>query len=277
MSPQWPQQKKMSTPPSVSSSPVTSLHPGFTAIYATDLVYVPDCWKLCGDAHCCSFSRYKAKFNFIAKSPFQELPLLPGEYEFLSARGWLAQFEPFEHREFTFELDAGVMKIESLVSRKAGCPCHHHTRTTICRLYPFLPVFDVSGRLIRTERIGIYEEMEHIEAMEPACKVTGLPADQMDKFLAISNSISLDLKHLFYISAYRIAKRHVAGILRVKRAQTNADIFAVFENAFIRRQLMEPQKLKLELDQLFAEFSAHYGADRARASIFGADPKPVSS
>ena len=62
---------------------------GVERIYSTDLTFVPNCWKLCGDAHCCSFSRYKAKFRMIAKTPFQELPLLPGEYEFLAAKGWL--------------------------------------------------------------------------------------------------------------------------------------------------------------------------------------------
>src|SRR3954468_4396817 len=83
---------------------------GFERIYVTDLTFVPDCWKLCGDAHCCSFSRYKAKFRMIARTPFQELPLLPGEYEFHLAKGWLKQFEPFEHRVIEFPIDAGTIK-----------------------------------------------------------------------------------------------------------------------------------------------------------------------
>src|SRR5882724_160116 len=99
---------------------------GFEQIYATDLTFVPDCWKLCGDAHCCSFSRYKAKFRMIAKTPFQELPLLPGEYEFLAAKGWLKQFEPFEHRVIEFPIDAGVMKVESIISKKPHCACEHN-------------------------------------------------------------------------------------------------------------------------------------------------------
>ena len=55
----------------------------FETIYSTDLVYAPDCWKLCGDAHCCNFMRYKSKMSILGKNLFQELPLLPGEFEFL--------------------------------------------------------------------------------------------------------------------------------------------------------------------------------------------------
>jgi hypothetical protein len=37
----------------------------FDKIYATDLVYRPGCWQLCGDAHCCNFNRYRARFKII--------------------------------------------------------------------------------------------------------------------------------------------------------------------------------------------------------------------
>ncbi len=69
----------------------------FEQIYATDLVYVPECWKLCGDAHCCNFARYKSRFKMIGCTPFQELPLLPGEYEFLASKNWLNQFGEHDH------------------------------------------------------------------------------------------------------------------------------------------------------------------------------------
>ncbi len=73
----------------------------FERIYATDLRYVPDCYKLCGDAHCCNFSRYKQKFAFMGRSHFQELPLLPGEFEFLRDQGYLAQFQDHELRQIS--------------------------------------------------------------------------------------------------------------------------------------------------------------------------------
>ena len=41
----------------------------------------------------------------IARTPFQELPLLPGEYEFLDSKGWLLQFGDYDHKVTKFEID----------------------------------------------------------------------------------------------------------------------------------------------------------------------------
>ncbi len=95
----------------------------FDKIYSTDLVYQPDCWQLCGDAHCCNFSRYKAKFKLIAKNHFQELPLLPGEYDYLETRGCLTQFSDFEHKVIEYTLDHRSIQVESIVSRRPNCAC----------------------------------------------------------------------------------------------------------------------------------------------------------
>jgi hypothetical protein len=76
------------------------------AVHAIDLVYVQDCHRLCGDAHCCSFARHKARFRMLAQQPFQELPLLPGEYEHMAARGAWAQFGECERRSGAFVLEA---------------------------------------------------------------------------------------------------------------------------------------------------------------------------
>ena len=57
------------------------------------------------------------------------------------------------------------MKIDFLVAQSKNCACEHDTRTTICRLYPLLPIFDLSGRLIDVDRnFGMYEEIEAIDS-----------------------------------------------------------------------------------------------------------------
>jgi hypothetical protein len=52
----------------------------FERIYETDLVYVPDCWQLCSDAHCCSFAKYKKNFNTLFESGFLRQNLLDSEW-----------------------------------------------------------------------------------------------------------------------------------------------------------------------------------------------------
>ncbi len=231
----------------------------FERIYETDLVYVPDCWQLCGDAHCCSFARYKKKFKILASTPFQELPLLPGEYEFLNSKGWLQQFGDYDHKIIEFPLKEYSLKIESIVSRKPNCACEHDIRPTICRLYPLLPIFDITGQLIGTESIGIYEEMERIAGLETACQLTSLPFDQIDKFLAIIVELSKNPVHLYYLEAYRITKQQVSKRLAAKCSSSKRDVFTLFESGFLRQNLLDSEWLRTELSDLARRFKARYG------------------
>lgn len=232
----------------------------YEGIYASELVYVPDCWKLCGDAHCCSFARYKSRFRMIARTPFQELPLLPGEFEFLQSRGWHEQFGEYEHRVQEFDTGSVVIRAESVISYRPGCACNHLTRPTICRLYPLLPVFDARGALCGTERMGIYEELESIGALPQACRLDVLPFDQLQPFLAITSLLSSSPLLRFYLEAYRITKRHVADRLRQRAAASAAaDIFQVFEGSFLRTALVDSARLRVELDSLACAFAERHG------------------
>ena len=231
----------------------------FEEIYSTDLVYVPNCWKLCGDAHCCNFKRYKSRFKMIARTPFQELPLLPGEFEFLAEKGWLEQFGDYEHKTVEFEIEGHSLKAESIVIHNLECACNHDTRPTICRLYPLLPKFNIAGQLVGTEPMGIYEELELISGMEAACKLTALPFEQLNKFLFIAAQLGKSPLHLYYLEAYRVTKQHVSVRLAEKYNKTQRDVFSVFESAFIRRTLFEKKQLAHELTHLARRFHEYYG------------------
>lgn len=238
----------------------TAIMERFDRIYATDLVYVSNCWKLCGDAHCCSFARYKARFKLIARTPFQELPLLPGEYEYLEAKGWLQQFGDHDHKVSEYTVDDHVLKIESIISRRPGCACDHDTRPVICRLYPLLPVFALDGALTGVESIGIYEELEKLAGLAPACQLTDIPFSELPKFLTITSEIAKEPLFLFYLEAYRLTKQQVRATLSAAQQQApNGDVFALFEKLLIRKKTLEHDKLKPALSMLIQQFQHHYG------------------
>jgi len=234
--------------------------PEYERIYDTDLVYVPDCWRLCGDAHCCSFGRYKSQFNMIARTPFQELPLLPGEYAFLESKGWLTQFGDHEHKVVSFPIEGYTLRAESIVSRRPNCACDHDTRPTICRLYPLLPVFDVGGRLIETGQLGIFEELEDIAGMDAACQLKSIPFEQLNKFITLVDELGKSPICNFYLKAYQITKRHIAERIRVRYEQNHVSVFSSFEAAFIRRKLVDVTWLSERLGDVAREFERFYGS-----------------
>ena len=186
----------------------------FDTIYSTDLVYAPDCWKLCGDANCCNFTRYKSQMSILGKSS-QELPLLPGEMDFLKARGWDKDFGEFELRVIEFPIELGTMKLEFLAGRPGSCACKHDTRTTVCRLYPLMPIYDIDGRILDVDtHFGMFEEIESIDGIPRACKIEHVPFSELGKFLTISNAVAKNPTQVFYVKAFQLAKAHATERLR---------------------------------------------------------------
>lgn len=232
----------------------------FEALYATDLVYQPDCWKLCGDAHCCSFRRHKAKFRMLGHGGGHDLPLLPGEFEFLESKGWHTQFADYQRHRQVYDFGPAAAIFDVVSSRRPGCACDHDTRTVICRLYPLLPVFDADGHLASTEILGVYEELEQLEGIAPACQLSAVPFGQMNLFLRICGLIGSSPHLLFHLAAYRAAKRHVFARLAETKAGTGKSAFALFEGAFLRKRLFDHPTLKAELADLYGRFEGRYGS-----------------
>lgn len=232
----------------------------FERLYDIDLVYQPDCYKLCGDAHCCSFARHKQHFRILGKRAFQELPLLPGEYAFLAARDQLRQFGEFERKASAYPLgDGRALCVDSIVSyRTGGCVCEHATRPIVCRLYPLLPVIDEVGRVSGIEPFGVYEELERISEQAPACQIQSLPLAQLELFLSVCRLLAEEPLISFHLAAYRLAKRHVAARLaQARKGQEN--VFAQFEWALLRKRLFDHDALRSELCGLAERYRAHWG------------------
>lgn len=201
----------------------------------------------------------------MGRKPFQELPLLPGEYEFMAERDLLNQFGDFQHKILNFEIEGYDLKVESILVHTDVCPCSHDLRPTICRLYPALPVFDIDGRLIATETMGIYEEMERIAGLAPACRVDTLSMKELNKFLAITEQISRCPHFLYYLEAYRMTKQHASRQLQNAVEQGSANVFVAFEMGFLKNNLLDPAFLRDELSCLAAKFKQRYGATFERA------------
>jgi hypothetical protein len=241
---------------------VDSLHAALDELYATDLVYVRDCWTMCGDAHCCSFARHKKRFTIMARQHFQELPLLHGEYEYMRERGWLEQFGEHEHKVVQLPLaDGRVVRAESIVSRRAGCACNHATRPIVCRLYPLLPVFAPDGKLVGIEDFGVFEVLERIEHLEPACAIREIPVQQLGVFLGFCAVLARTPAWLFQLEAYRITKAHVAEGIAADKAKSGKDAFKLFEWGFLRDNLIRRAELAQHLAGLADAFSTRWGPD----------------
>lgn len=235
-------------------------HADFAAIYATDLVYVPGCWQLCGDAHCCSFSRSKVRFRMLGGGvKAQELPLLPGEYEHLVATGAIQQFGDHDHRIVHFAFGQRRMRIESIVSRRPGCACNAATRTTVCRLYPFLPVLDATGRMSGLARLGMFDLMDEMDGVERICQIEAVPEIERPKLQVIVDAIVNSPSALFAVMAYKAAQDHLRERLTALKGEREVSHYSVFETALLRNRLIDKDALGARLTDIADAIEAQHG------------------
>lgn len=231
----------------------------FDAIYSQDLVYVPGCWQLCGNANCCNFSRQRQRFRLLSGKTKQELPLLPGEYAYLQSRGLLEQFGLHRYLVSHYWFGSRPLKIEVLASSNPGCACAHATRTTVCRLYPFLPVFDLDRAVVGVERLGIFEVLEKLAGEDRICQVDTISDGERVKFNAIAAAIAANPVAAFYVDAYRIAHAHVRRRLVYLKGRRDTDIYSVFELAVIRHRLFDHRALAADLEAQASALEKRHG------------------
>jgi hypothetical protein len=112
----------------------------------------------------------------------------------------------------------------------------------------------------------MYEELESIEGLVPACKLESLPFDQLNLFLGLAKALGDDPLLRFYLLAYRQAKRHAFDRLRAARDPA-VSAFRQFELSLLRGRLFDHPRLKGELTSLLGEVAGGDAvAFRARAA-----------
>jgi hypothetical protein len=121
-----------------------------------------------------------------------------------------------------------------------------------------MPAFNIEGHCAGTEQLGIYEELEQMAGLAPACQLTALPFEQMTKFLTIASALGRVPVLLLYLEAYRLTTAHVRA--RIEAAQTpGQDVFSVFELLVVRNEAIDHAILRPQLDALVTRFRDHYG------------------
>lgn len=246
---------------------MTDIQAVFDTIYATDLLFSEKCWALCGDAHCCTFSRYQR-----GDDVRQDLILLPLEYEYMNLKGYIEQYANLQHYAQRYALSHATLCFEtlSIKSNRGGCPCTHEIRPTTCRLYPMLPVFELDVGLVGIERYyGLEDEIEKVTGMRSACRIESISPAERKNFLRITTAIFSEPNCLFHVMAYDCVRRHVQSALQ--RKQVADPIEPTTEGVSRARtllgmdlldgELFDVAELKSDLDTLAQRFCQKFGPE----------------
>jgi len=123
----------------------------FDEAYKTSWFSVDRCWISCG-SHCCTFRSIVKHFRLF-RDPGAVLPLFPGEFEFLEAKGVLQQGFKETRREVNVPIpgssgDQAGFSFDFVTCRLEGACSFPQWRPLVCRLYPLLPRIDDAGHVL---------------------------------------------------------------------------------------------------------------------------------
>jgi hypothetical protein len=131
----------------------------WSAVHQEDFLYEDQCWTTCNGGFCCSNNHPDMAFQLI---PTNGTTLLYMESEYAHLRENGLVFENTEGGVQPHDLSFDFGGPRPIVLKQT--PCHLLgkcdgivDKPLLCKLYPFLPVFDIEGELVDTVPASIFE------------------------------------------------------------------------------------------------------------------------
>lgn len=248
--------------------------PNWAQIEQIVFAWDDNCWLTCNGGYCCGNS-HPVDFNFrIFRLDASAIVYLGDEYDWMVANS-AAPPSDMRKREFKFDF-GGPKPLRAVVvdcDRKglcAGCL----VKPLQCRIYPFIPVFDIEGKLHDLYPASMYDlTFAGIDDKTP-CTVWNL---RRSAYLAKwSEQPEVDLlRHpllLFYFAAYKIFADIYLEMLEHSTVLTGLKgeaFWSAWEFQYLGRKLFDIPRIKREMLALYATYEARFG------DFMNADPEPL--
>ncbi len=133
-----------------------------------------------------------------------------------------------------------------------------------CRIYPFIPIFDIDGKLEDLYPGSVYDLTFMRREDKTPCTVWHLKRDQYMKMWATSPEIDL-LRHprlMFYFAAYRCFADIYLDTLEANPALAplkGADFWSKWELLYLGRKLFDIPKIRAGIYAIYEAYHAKYG------------------
>ncbi len=235
--------------------------PHWEEILGTSFVFEENCWHDCG-GYCCDIQHGNFSFKLLPSSG-TSLLLLGPEYDWMVANGH--NFPNGKPREILFDF-GGPAPLRIMVTDcalKGACP-GKFTRPLHCRLYPFLPVFDVHGALADIYPASIFDLTLLSHAGKTHCNVLNNKRDSYFKAWSTSFALNL-LRHpliMFYLAVYKIASDIYIQKFNdneVLKTLEGASFWQRWELLYLGKKFFDAPETKVRALEIFKEYEQVYG------------------
>lgn len=224
-----------------------------------EFIFENGCWKAC-DSFCCRWCH--PDFNFKIIPGGGTLFYMEEEYSFMSRYKLMG-----EAPVYTMSLGYGGKKALKLFYKHCDdCDnCNKlFSRSLYCKLYPFLPVFDIDGNIKDVKYISVYDVTLNIIKGSTPCSVTAKRESYMDMWKKAPEALKL-LKEPYVLFNLRIADLVHDNYVKTLSAQTglismdHKDFWRRWEMEYLAGRLVDQTELSKEAASLYKDMALKYG------------------
>ncbi len=237
--------------------------PGLTdweAVYSCTGIFEEGCWTSGCDAQCCHYEKVGKNFTLIKK--VNEIPLFPGEYHYLKTHNKFQAGSTTKILTLTLTNGINIPVILNWCPLRGRCSVHDD-RPVMCRLYPYFPVIDNTGRIESFERSIPYDWFWEDLGEPMPCTLTSLSLESLNSLFKINTLLVADSNNIFYMRIAHLYKHHIYRHLHANKlvsSYSDADgFFAQWEKLLISNKLFCAAALLNEITELWEECKRLYG------------------
>lgn len=217
------------------------------------------CYKKCG-SFCCRWNSADMPFRIIPKGG--TLFYMPKEYEYLKVYAKVPSAAPY-NMSICFNKDKPPVKVYYRhCSDDNGCNILF-SRSLFCKLYPFLPVFDIDGEITDVKYISVYDITAELIGYETPCFVKGMKdkyktlwslgggnADLLREPYVLFHLMAASLLHDNYVR--KLSSMNNLISLKVP------DFWKKWEKEYLSGFLIDKDMFSSSLNNLYDEFEKKY-------------------
>ena len=189
------------------------------------------CWQRC-DSYCCKTNHPDFNFRFIRPGQVQ-LPLCPEEYRYLASIDCLPDPDPAALSRHGVEFAPGQRAQVYMVRCDRGGDCRHPAqRPLICKIYPYLPVPDPSGRILALAPASVFDAARQTLDDYKACPALRQETPAMRQQALDNFPVLFTHPHLIFY--FRLA-HELMNLMQSQLHTHHADILKLEPRQFFRK------------------------------------------
>lgn len=226
-------------------------------IFNTEFIFETGCYKIC-NSFCCRWGNEDIPLRIIPKGG--TLFYLPKEYAYISKYGKVTDIKPYTMKAKFF--DKEILLYYKHCNDDSNCNIKF-SRSLYCKLYPFLPVFDINGNINNIKYISVYDVTADIIGQKTPCYVKELKEKYLKLWQENPEKTAL-LKEpytLFYLMVGNILHDNYVTTLTNNEelmSLKGSMFWKKWEKLYLAGKLVDKIQLKNDIENLYNQISSKY-------------------